>query len=164
MSTVEPFEQFLNRTRNARPEDHAEAIRLSAARSGRTEEEVAREFQQMKDYVLRHYEGVHPLGSVLATDGEIVDCVPVEQQPAARAARAAGLAPVGVAPLPTGRLQSAESRARITRAQSLVPHGAVCPSGSIPLVRLTLEHLIPFGALESFFKKHPAWHGDGTST
>jgi hypothetical protein len=174
MKQVEPFAEFLVRTANARPDQYIEALRATAKHHGLSPEEATAEFERMKSYILSFYEGVTPVCSFLNTAGQPVDCVPFEQQPAVRAARAAGFqtdvspptpatiagnslpndvepvsAPVSGNSRPPGATRSAASP-----SQSSSPHPPQIPPGTAPLLRITLDRLIPMGRLDSFFHKN----------
>jgi hypothetical protein len=141
MPDVEPFEEFLARTRAARPEQYS----VEAA-----------EFEKMKAYILESYRGVHPVSSFLNEAGQVIDCIPFEQQPSVRAALDAGQKVVRTPPPPSRLRRSAkqlpaESGSRAQPAD----HEGVCPSGTVPMPRLTLEQLVRFGELKNFFKKGP---------
>ncbi len=147
MSTVEPFDLFLARTTTARPEEYADAL----AASGEEVTVAEQEFERMKAYILTFYEGVRPVCSYLDASGHPVDCVPVAQQPTARAAVAAGH------PLPPA--PPAFPGGEEGRPPAVVRQGAfqevTCPAGTVPVPRVTLERLLGFGTLENFFRKGP---------
>jgi hypothetical protein len=163
MSEIEPFAEFLARTRAARPEEYAEAIRAGAAFSGREPEAVAAEFERMKQYILTYYEGVQPVGGFLSPSGQAIDCVPFDQQPTVRAARAAGykVTPPHSPPNPPEQPPPAAARRQghtgaAAAGQEAGPSGTHrCPEGTIPLLRITLDRLLRLGGLENFFRKHP---------
>lgn len=164
MDEVEPFSDFFARTAKARPEEerYAEAIRAAAKRHGLSLERVTSEFQRMKDFILDHYRGVTPVGRPIGVDGQTFDCVPFDQQAAVRAARAAGLAidaslaqgavePSGV-PV-SGIFPPGAPRSTAAPSAPKNPHPPQCPAGTVPLLRITLESMIPFGTLERYFYK-----------
>lgn len=176
---VEPFAEFLDRTANARPEQYAEAMHAAAERSGLSSERSIEEFERMKRYILSYYEGVTPVHSFLTSAGQAVDCVPFEQQPSLRVARAAGFptdssappplpvlgislphnaapqsAPVSGTSLPPGAPSSSPPPSALPGARP-----SLIPPGTVPLLRISLDRLIPMGTLDSFFRKsvgHPA--------
>jgi hypothetical protein len=171
MSDSEPFEEFLRRTREARPEDYADAVRAGAEFAGRAPQAVAAEFERMKQYILDTYEGVHPVGSFLGPSGQVIDCVPFDQQPSVRAARAAGLE-VTRRPSPPVLPQWQQSQApprhdhpgAAAAAEVGGPsHAFRCPEGNVPLMRITLEHLLRLGSLDNFFHKSPGKVAPGES-
>lgn len=173
MSTVESFADFIARTTAARPEQYAAAIHAAAVAHGLTEAEVSAEFDRMKAYILSYYQGVHPVRSVRDASQQIVDYVPYDQQPAARAAAAAGnptwVAPPTPAPVSgssgnAGESVGDEPRSGMTDApgmdspasSSLPPSPASTPSqpaGEVPLIRVTLARLLSLGTLDNFFRK-----------
>ena len=173
MEQVEPFADFLARTANARPEHYSAAIRAAAEHHGLSLERATVEFDRMKSYILSYYEGVTPVCSVLTTAGQPVDCVPFDQQPTVRAARAAGYptdvtppmpapilgnsmppdsslpsAPISGDSMPPDTTLSPAMRSQLSSAQP-----SQIPPGTVPLLRITLERLIPLGTLDNFFRK-----------
>jgi hypothetical protein len=153
MPHVEPFSEFLERTKTARPEDYAEALQEAAARRQVSFADQTAEFERMKNFLLGRYEGVAPLSSFSDAAGQTVDCVPFEQQPAVRAARAAGY-PVDVAPPPPAAVPGVSPvRAADSERGAECAGGTTMPPGTVPLVRITLDRLIAFGSLDNFFRK-----------
>jgi hypothetical protein len=127
---------------------------------------VAREdaFTEMKAHVLRLYENVEVPHSFVDENGSVFDCIPIEQQPALRNARE----PVPQAPdVPyvaqaEGRGVPDERNDRHVPSQ-LGPdrrdrYGNVmqCPTGTIPMRRVTLEDLSRFENLRGFLRKGPS--------
>jgi hypothetical protein len=175
MERVEPFQDFLARTSNASPEQYSTALRWAASRYGLSADKSTEEFERMKAFVLSYYEGITPVCSFLNSAGQPVDCVPFDQQPAARAARTAGYKTDVSPPTPaaiSGISHPDDPATLSTPASgvSLAPGAAQStssprpsegsappqiPPGTVPLVRVTLERLIPLGTLERFF--HKAW-------
>jgi hypothetical protein len=141
MADVEPFDKFLARTAAARPEDYLEALRAAGESAPA---DAAAEFERMKAYVLGYYEGVRPVRSYLDSLGRPWDCVPFEQQPSVRAAHAAGL-----------KVPAAPPHAAARSDSGGVHPPAPCPKGSVPILRVTLEHLVQFGTLDNYFQKGP---------
>jgi hypothetical protein len=173
MEQVEPFADFLARTESARPEQYSEALCVAAQRHGLSPERAAVEFERMKRYILSYYEGVTPVCSFLSTAGQPVDCVPFDQQPAVRAARAAGyptdvLAPTPAAisgislPVDVASVTIPVSGSSLPPGTKLSPASQIpssssqppqIPQGTVPLLRITLDRLIPLGTFDSFFHK-----------
>lgn len=138
MTEPEPFDQFLARTAAACPEDYP-ALLPPGASGAAVPAEVAAEFGRMKDYLRRYYEGVQPVRTFLDAAGHPVDCVPFSQLPTVRAAVAAGLK----VPTPHPHPPAAGHRQ------------PPCPGDSVPLPRITLEHLTRYRTLDDFFRKGP---------
>jgi hypothetical protein len=173
MDQVEPFTEFLARTANARPEQYSDAIRAAAERHGLSVERVTAEFERMKDYILRYYEGVRPICSFLNAAGQAVDCVPFQEQPSVRAARAAGYPTEVVPPTPAAipgislpsdveplsppvsgsSLPPNATRPPASSSRSSSPRPPQVPPGTVLLLRVTLDRLIPLGTFESYFHK-----------
>jgi hypothetical protein len=141
MSTAEPFDVFLARTAAARLEEYAEVFHRRGVPPG----EAAAEFERMKAYILRYYEGVLPLHSFLDANNTPVDCIPWEQQPTVRAARAAGL-----------ELPDPPAASRTDAPNSGVGHSRpLCPGDAVPLARLTLDRMVQSGGFTDYFRKQP---------
>jgi hypothetical protein len=149
MREVEPFDVFLARTAAARWEDYADVLRAGGAT---TEREAAAEFDKMKAYILDSYRGVRPVGSFLDAAGNPVDCVPFEQQPTVRTAVAAG-ATFPPPPPPRYRLGGPGPAAPADSAKRASP--ALCPSGAVPVPRITLERMAALGTFDNYFRKKP---------
>jgi hypothetical protein len=175
------FNEFIDRTDAAKAVHHFEAVlsgRLSAARTARrakrgaaaplSKEEFEAEFDKMKKYLLRRYDGVRCDHTFLDFNGNFVDCVPFEQQPSVRTVLQAGYQVAEKAPEPSA-LQARRSSDPMKRPPvptPLVPplrRGLVdpfgrpiaCPEGSVPLRRVTLSQMAWHGKFERFFDKYP---------
>jgi hypothetical protein len=158
---ITPLSQFLDRVNSATHERFA-AERAAVAHEGA--------FAEMKNHVLRHYEGVEAQHSFLDENGSIFDCIPVEQQPALRRSAARPATP---ADLPASQTQSSDATQRAPEGQPVAAQSALqrgdqqdqngnrifCPEGCIPMRRLTLENLTRFETLQQFFKKNPVGKG-----
>ena len=159
MSTPEPFDQFLAHTAVARPEDYESALRNAAVKWGLARETAVAEFERMKAHILRYYEDVHPVRSFLDPAGQPVDCVPFEQQPTVRATQAVGHPVLQTSPRPTPPASDAtpptEAPESTTSRAEAPKRPPLCPPGTIPLLRLTLERMISLGTFDNFFRKTP---------
>lgn len=122
------------------------------------------EHEKMRQHLLDVYADVEVSHSFMDDGGQVFDCVPIEQQPSARAA---GI-PLAVIPpeLPasptgSGEIEKSKYVSSAVNAQSTDVHGNVraCPPGTIPMRRITPEELARFATLEEFFRKGPAWRG-----
>jgi hypothetical protein len=148
-----PFQKFIESVEGANARDF-----LSRPTS-RVKD--AESFEQMRQYVLGLYEGVSVRHSwVLGS--QYFDCVPVEQQPTARALGIENLDLTQPSPVPHpsgGQLPEGV----ITLTSPLGPdeqhdqfgNSRLCEVGTIPMDRITLDRLIPFSTLGQFFQKGP---------
>lgn len=142
-------------------------------------------FNEMKSYILKRYSDVHVKQSFAGTDGQVVDCIPLNEQPAIK---------LGVLKdLQINQHSPSFTRAgqvlRDTSGKTLVNdfkaiditlkesekdkygNQMFCPAGYIPVKRITLEILTRYTTLNSFlgktgirFKRSgdvPAPYGDG---
>jgi hypothetical protein len=134
-----------------------------AARPG-TRVQDAGAFAEMKAYIAQRYAGVAVTHSFLDSNGQIFDCIPVEQQPSLRGTPgraipdAPDLPPLGVRP-------SAEEAGRQVQPQlgpgklDALGNPMSCPPGTIPVRRVTLEELTRFRSLQHFHQKSPVGKG-----
>ncbi|MCI0463995.1 MAG: hypothetical protein L0Z62_44240 [Gemmataceae bacterium] len=157
MSDIEPFEEFLARTASARPEDYPREDSAEAEASGPEPAVSAAEFERMKRYILDYYEGVRPVHSFLSPSGQVIDCVPFEQQPSVRAARAAGYSVTQHHRPPTPPPHT-QRQGTPTPAPPEAARTSPCPQGSVPMVRLTLERLVGLGNLDNLFRQPGGEH------
>jgi hypothetical protein len=161
MKTIEPFETFIARTTSAIPDQYAVALQAVASRAGISSDDAHVEFERMKAYILKYYEGVQPHCSYLDESSNVIDCVPFEQQPAYRAALKSGHG--DITPPPHAQKSTVkpvfsvgEQAQSPERAATGSGRCTVCPPNTVPLPRVTLEQLIPFGTLDNYFRKEPA--------
>jgi hypothetical protein len=175
MADFVSFNEFLDRTGTAKAEQHfttlqaqhqfavPEAKGMAAALP---KDEFEAEFDKMKEYLLRRYDGVRCEHTFLDSNGNFVDCVPFEQQPTVRTALAAGLSvthqpqeppsrqarpqtdPMKLPPVPTPIVAP-------LRRGLLDPFGQPigCPEGLVPLRRVTVSQMARYGKFEDFFQK-----------
>jgi hypothetical protein len=149
------FESFLASVERAQPAAYA------AHPATRVSERA--EFDAMQSHVLGLYEGVEVQHSFVDLNGQIFDCLPIEQQPSLRDAR-------GPIARPPDAPRLEEERARISNPDLPIPaplsaertdrfgHAMVCPPGTIPMRRVTLAELTKWETLGQAFKKSP-WGG-----
>lgn len=117
-------------------------------------------FDEMKRYLIGRSAGVEPVHSFLEPGGQVVDCVPAEQQSAVRKSGGTLLAP------PPGPPDGAEAALAPPDGASPPPHTPppllhpdhrdrlgrqmLCPEGTVPLLRFTLDQLAAHERLEGF--------------
>jgi hypothetical protein len=127
--------------------------------------ESAAAFAEMKAHLLELYRGVTARNSFVGSDRQVVDCVPIAQQP--------GLRPTGRPPAkvnpdlratvtgatePRGDPRASAPRRSddltLTRAQrDRFGNKMYCEPGTIPMRRVTLERIATFRTLASFLSK-----------
>jgi hypothetical protein len=135
---LEPFSQFLRGIETARPQDYVGA-------PGATVKDSAT-FEQMRRHLLDLYAGISVSHS-FATDGQIFDCVPIDEQPGLRRQ-----APSAVAAPPRSPWAGARAIAGDRRLASEAQEQG-CPTGTIPMRRVTLEEITRFATLRDFLAK-----------
>ena len=148
-----PFKQFLAAVHDAK---HADYV-------ARTASKVTREqsFAEMKGHILKLYEKTDVTHSFVDENGSVFDCVPIEQQPSLKGtqARVPSAPELPYVERPAG---ASDERKDIPVTPQLGenrrdPHGNVmlCPAGTIPMRRVTLEDLSRFEDLRHFLRKGP---------
>ncbi len=133
---VTPFAEFIRGVK------HAEAQQFLHKPGAEVKDTAA--FEQMREYILKLYEGVHVQRSYIIGT-QTVDCVPESEQPSVRAQRTKEIAappPIPVSP--------PDDTKRAVSAQG-------CGTGTIPMRRITLEELTRFQTLDDYLHKAP--HG-----
>jgi outer membrane protein assembly factor BamB len=151
-NAVQSFDRFMESVDLARHETI-----LSKAGAKVSNEES---FALMKGHVTRLYEGVSVHHSFSDENGQIFDCIPVEQQMSVRTVANAGLPPAPELPPPPSRPEGAndnqlvEPQLALGKTDSFGNH-MWCPPGLIPLRRVTLEEISRFESLDDFFRKSP---------
>jgi hypothetical protein len=151
------FNQFLKDVAAARASDYMGKPGVQV------ESEAA--FEEMKAHILKLYEGVTVTNS-FSENSQMVDCVPLEQQPGLRRPGAAREALQTEAPKstqpPAEKKRGAEAAERKSQTLDLLlkpgvrdAHGQeiYCGPGTVPLRRITLEEATRFKNLSSFFSK-----------
>ena len=131
---------------------------------------ASQEFEGMKDFLVRLYEGTSCGHTFLDASGNPIDCLPFEHQPTVRAARKKGIDPKRKLPPPPPLdhaaefdIDSMDSGPRPTGLVAPLRQGKVdlygnkvaAPSGTVPFRRLTLARLAQLGGLERHFRKTP---------
>jgi len=122
---LEPFQSFIAKAKAARPSAFVGKPGFAV--------ESAAAFAEMRAHVLDFYSGVTVRNSFIGSDGLIIDCVPIDQQPGLRPSR-----------------PRAEVGEGIPRRVISVTG---CQPGTVPIVRLTLERIAKFRTLAAFLAK-----------
>jgi hypothetical protein len=121
--------------------------------------ESAAEFEVMRNYLETYYTDINPTQSFRVGE-QIVDCVPISEQPSLRhSASIAAPPPPDIDEGPSPGVIEASPNARGTTDDG---RDVACVRGTIPMRRLTLEELVRFKTLRDFFRKEPgdsAIHG-----
>lgn len=131
--SVMPFAQFEHGLESARYADYA----------GRPGVAVRDEqsFEQMRRYLLGRYRQARVVSSYASGDA-VIDCM---SMPAAPASPPPGSPSHGTA-IPPGATPGTAAAVR---------QGHGCPPGAVPVRRVTLDQLVRFPTLRSFFAKGP---------
>jgi hypothetical protein len=144
-----PFSSFLESTKNASANDH-----MTRAAS-RVKDAAA--FAEMRQHILNLYEGVQVDHSFVLGSSHF-DCVPVAQQPTARA--------FGIKNIPAPPPQSlltkhsaATPAAEHAKASDEFGNPVGCEEQTIPMRRVTLDEVTRFSTLHDFLAKGPASSG-----
>jgi hypothetical protein len=145
------FREFIDSATSATPEDYL------AHPTAKVANEEA--FREMQRHIAQHYEGIEVTHSFADDNGQVFDCVPIEQQPSLR-----GL--VGEIPKPPDLPYEGGGKAGTPGELQVEPqlrpdqkdqygNARWCPTGTIPMRRITLEEMIRFESLDKFFRKSP---------
>jgi hypothetical protein len=121
----------------------------------------AQVFAQMRAYILEHYRGVQVKHSFLL-DGAYFDCAVTATQPTLRDL---GTTHVAAAPAPVATARPAGARTATQVApgtKDAFGNAVSCPSGTIPMRRITLADATRFSSLDAFLGKQPADQGQPT--
>ena len=147
---IQPFSQFVHGVEAARARAYLDAPGTAVKR--------ATAFDEMRRYLLRLYRGI-TVGRSFEQDGQIFDCVPIDQQPAIRRQGSKHIAappPTPPSSLPEGA--SAPNSNQPIEATFGAPH---CGRGTIPMLRVTLATITRFATLQDFLAKEPAGPAPG---
>jgi hypothetical protein len=122
------FDEFIQQVKRADPKDFLNKPGVAV--------KDAAVFNQMRDYILKLYNGVHVQHSYRAAE-QAVDCVPVNEQPSLRA--------------------QGGNKAAPPPSDEKLPSQA-CSEGTIPMRRITLEEVTRFRTLDDYLHKAPHGH------
>lgn len=135
---IQPFEDFRKSLSSIRYAEMRDAAR--------TDNDA---FDQMREFLLSRYEGVEVQHSFVERGGEVVDCVPVEQQPSLRSGGDVAVPPDPPPTLPAGAAERPGTGPTTHVPPHLHPdyHDGFgnqmwCPPGTVPMLRHTLERLV----------------------
>lgn len=152
---IQGFNEFVESLSSARMEQFS--IRPEAI------VESADAFEAMRQYLVDRYQGVEARHTFMEGGGQIVDCIPIEQQPSLKGS-GARIATPPVLPPPSQSYPPPDfaPQPRTLAPPQLSPDSRDrfgnqmwCPQGTIPMIRLTLEQLSRFRNLQDFFQKAP---------
>ncbi len=117
-------------------------------------------FDEMRSYVLKLYQGVDVQHSYV-DNGSYFDCVAGTTQPSARAL---GITTLATAPKASGTVAAGKAASsRLTLGHKDAYGNAIsCPSGTVPMQRLSLDRLTRFATLKAFLAKQPTGNPDIT--
>ena len=151
-----PFDKFLEKTQRARLADHASLA------GTRVKDHPA--YEEMRRHILAMYEGVAVKHSFVLGSSHF-DCVPVEQQPAARTTRDRRIVPPQsmIARKPGTSLGAVDAGQPRAKAVDAFGNVAGCERETIPMRRVTLDEVSRFSSLAEFFGKAPVAARDAYS-
>jgi hypothetical protein len=149
------FSQFIESINSAQ---YAEYSRRPAAKVADDSQ-----FTAMRQYISDLYEGVEVTHSFVDENGQVFDCIPVEQQPSLKGT-SAGPADPPDAPASPPALESPSQGLRIqpqlrSDRMDKFGHAMSCPPGTIAMRRVTLDELSTKENLQDFFRKVPVGEG-----
>jgi hypothetical protein len=155
--THEPFNEFKAKTAAA-------AFRPSTGRVAN-----AQAFEEMRQHVLKMYEGVSVTHS-FTVGSQTYDCIPIDQQPAVRLLSLKGIAappPASAAPVSAAAgVNNGDQELEQPAVASIFPSGVDrfgnaigCQDNTVPIGRTTLEQISRFPTLQDFLRKSPDGKG-----
>ena len=143
-----------------------------AALTAHADSKIAHEdaLDEMKAHILKLYQKTEAPHSFTDESGAIYDCIPIEQQPALKGTRGSvPKAPDAPPAVPAGPHTSGGPHENWKDHHIASPLGADnkdrygnmmhCPSGTIPMRRVTLADMRRFPTLRDFFRKGPRGAG-----
>jgi hypothetical protein len=123
-------------------------------------------FEEMRHALREQYQSVGAVASFVEADGQIIDCIPVEQHPAVKRAGGGTMAPPPAeaqpAPEPYGATPPAFLSPSSNDVTGVLPRArdaggaelrATYPPGTIPMYRTTLEQMSRFRNLAAYNAK-----------
>lgn len=150
------FSKFMDSLTGARHED------LASRPGARVADEGA--FSAMREHILGLYEGVEVAHSFVDENGQIFDCVPLEQQPSLKGTGAGPAQPPDAPSPPPAAARAGAEELQVH--QQLRPdrvdkfgHSMWCPPGTVPMRRITLDEMTKKENLRDFFRKVPVGAG-----
>lgn len=138
---IEPFDRFVDRL-------HATAASNKRALQYFDFRPDAAGQKEITDHLVGYYEGVEVVHSYVNQHGQILDCMPIDRQPASTFDGKDAPAP----PLPDDPTPDFHA---LMAAQTALDGNGVetrCPEGAVPILRLTLEEAVGFSDLEQFLR------------
>ncbi len=148
-----PFHRFLDSTRLT-------GLETLRSAGGRVKSEAA--LEEMRSHILNTYRDVQVSHSFVLGSSHF-DCVPMMQQPAARAANIVAerppesmiSRPPAIGAEPAGGRRSPIALTERKVKADVFGNSLVCEDGTIPMRRITLEETAQFPSLGEFFQKGP---------
>lgn len=152
-----PLDQFVEETAKAKVDTFLPEAEKGLRATGRDLGEKTRDFAayqitRMRDFVLELYGGTSSERTFADTSGGAVDCMPREKQPTALAARKHGHV---LRKPPAGSVLAGKKTPLGPDKKDPFGTQKVCPDGTVPWKRVTLDTLAKFGTLEEYFGRQP---------
>lgn len=153
-----PFSDFVQSVRGT----DAGAFLASSAATAKVKEPAA--LNEMRQHILNLYEGVN-VGHSYVLGSQTIDCVPVSQQ---LSVRTFGLKKIAEPPKSSPSVPGGASQSSTFQKASQLPtdktadefgNALGCEASTVPMARLTMEHLSHFKNLQEFFEKGPNGSG-----
>jgi hypothetical protein len=141
------FREFIASLTAARREDYAVTPVTKVASD--------HAFAEMKKYLVQRYEGLDVTHSFADENGQIFDCIPVDQQPALKGTgHKIAEAPDQPSAATLSDEFAIQPQLRPDRKDKF-GNSMSCPPGTIAVRRITLEELSRYESLRQFFQKSP---------
>ncbi len=157
-----PFNEFVSSLKQTTVEEFRQdpATKVSSASN----------FDEMRVYLSEHYSGMAVPHSFMDEDGQIWDCVPLDQQPALKGTGIKAATPPDMPMYQAEHGTTATAEKPVEVKAQLSPNrkdhlgnAMFCPKDTIPIRRVTLEEMSRFETLDHFFHKGPFLNQGGHS-
>ncbi len=153
-----PFEDYIRELERTTPEQYAARHQVPASK------EAVRE---MHAHLRARYQGVRVTQSFQGRSGHVIDCIPVQQQPALKHPALRGHQVQAPPPAPTPPSSGTASdlpkpryaRVRLQGERDASGRPRTCPAGCIPVRRVDMEEMSRYASLRQFQRKHPKGGG-----
>jgi hypothetical protein len=140
-AAIEPFERFIDRLHSTATVNERAVRDFDFRADGAGQ-------KQITDHLVGYYDGVEVVHSYVNQHGQILDCMPIDRQPASSIEGGATPEP----PLPDEPEPGFEALMTAQRALDKDGNETRCPEGAVPILRLTLEEAAGFPDLEQFLR------------
>jgi Neprosin/Neprosin activation peptide len=145
---IVPFKEFI---RDLQTVHHEYFVKVS-----QTKNKSVTRFEEMREHLLNYYNHLDVKHSFTDPDGQVWDCIPIDQQPSLKKSGKPIAQPVSIPGPKKNKLENDQPQSFLTKGLIDDEGNAVnCPKGYVPLRRITLNEITRFETLNDFFRKAP---------